>query len=146
MPLRSNYEEIMVTAAGLSVTVTVTVTVACVFPAATFSLTGTPVGAYMMLAPPALDADVLVTLASLNWRLSRSACGDIAEGCMTGVGISDWVCDAWEIGIEAWLFSVAVTTANNADGIETRSAVVDGTDGELSNLGELFREFEPWTC
>lgn len=90
MPLRSNHEAIIVTGAVFSVvvTVTVTVTVAGLFPTATFSFTGAPIGANVMAAPSALDVDVLETPASTSCRLSGLACGDITEDCVTGVEIS----------------------------------------------------------
>lgn len=90
MPLRSNYEEIMVTGAGFSVvvTVTVTVTVAWPLPAPTFSFTCGPIGAVVMPALSALVVDVLVILASVGWRLSGLPVGDWEEDCTTGVEIS----------------------------------------------------------
>ena len=130
-----------VTGAGLSVvvTVTVTVTVACAFPTATFSFTGTPVGANVLSAPTAEE----------DWT--------------PGVDIAAWGCDVWVggvvvvvvvVGTEVGSLSVAVTTANNAFGTEKTAAAVavwdddDGTGGDvLSGVGERFDSgSEAWTC
>ena len=90
MPLRSNHEAVIITGAGFSVvvTVTVTVTVAWPFPTAAFSFIGTPIGANVVLAPSALDIDVLVTLSSVGWRPSGLTSGDVVEDCVIGVEIS----------------------------------------------------------
>ena len=154
-PLKNNHDENMVIGAVFSVvvTVTVTVTVAWPFPTAAFSSTGTPIGAYVMPAPSALDVDVFVTVASVGCGLSALADGGVAEDCVAGVETSG------EPELEACaLFSLsgagelcgAVTTANNAFGIETdgvaSAAVVSGVDRVASELGGLVKGLESWTC
>lgn len=47
---------------------------------------------------------------------------------------------------EAGLFPGAVTTANNACGIDRTAAVVEGIDGEVSDIGGLLKGLESWTC
>lgn len=141
-PLSSIHEEIMVTGAVFSVvvTVTVTVTVAWPFPTAAFSFTGTPIGAYVMLALSALDIDVFATIASVAWVLSVLADGGVAEGCIAGDETSGEGCGAW----------AAVTTANNGFGMKndgvTLAAIVSGVDGAASDVGDSFKGLGSWTC
>ena len=147
----------MVTGAVFSVvvTVTVTVTVAWPFPAATFSLTGTPVGADAMLAPSAPFIRVLETVNSMGCSLSGLAFGGTAEDSMTAIDLSGEGCELCNVGNEACaLFSLGearsfaadVTTANNAFGTETTSAVFDDADGEGSDFGELFKGLRSLAC
>lgn len=74
-PLRSNHEAIMVTGGVFSVVVTVTVIVivACPFPPASFSFTGTPIGTDVMLAPSALDVEISGEGCEA-WGLGDEAC------------------------------------------------------------------------
>ena len=157
MPLRINYEAVIVTAGLFSVvvTVTVTVTVAWPFPTATFSFTGTPMGATVRLALLALVVGVLGTLAPMSRTLSGLAGGDIAEDFTAGVEIPGDGCDVWVVATdtcalfsldETWSFSTAVTTANSAFGTERTAAVVDVAGGEVSDFGELLKELDSWTC
>ena len=142
----------MVTGGMLSVvvTVTVTVTVAWPIPAASFSFTGTPIGADVMPASSVsdVDVDVVVALAPVKVGLSPLVDEDIAEVVETSGEVDD-VCALFPSGV-IWSFSGAVTTANNAFGIEgvgfESVVVVRVADGVAYATGELFNGLASLTC